>query len=189
MSSAIYAALGEARGFAPDRRFSDAGPKVSTEPRIDPVAEAYERGLAEGEAACRAALEDEFAAREAARGRIEASLARLDGDCLAAMRETLRQTVLALCESAVLPLALDRDGLAARIDTALAMLTRAQDERVVLLHPEDLALLDGRLPEAVQFRADLSVERGGLRIETQDGGIEDGPSQWRRILAEALGEC
>jgi flagellar assembly protein FliH len=69
------------------------------------------------------------------------------------------------------------------------MLRRTQDERRVLLNPEDLALVEGRLPPGLAVEPDASVERGGLRIETEDGGIEDGPSQWRRILAEAFRAC
>ena len=69
------------------------------------------------------------------------------------------------------------------------MLQRAQDERRVLLHPEDLALVEGRLPEGIALVPDPAIERGGLRIDSEDGGIEDGPAQWRRILAEAFGAC
>ena len=101
----------------------------------------------------------------------------------------LRQTVLAQCEQAVLPLAIDAVGLSARITRAVAMLQRAQDERRVLIHPDDLALVHAHLPTGLVVEADPSVERGALRIETPDGGVEDGPSQWRRILAEAFREC
>ena len=127
--------------------------------------------------------------RDAARGAIELAFARFDEASAAELSERLRQTVHALCEEAVLPLALDAEGLAARILAAVAMLRRTQDERRVLLNPDDLLLLEGRLPAGLEVEADPSVERGGLRIETADGGIEDGPSQWRRILAEAFREC
>jgi flagellar assembly protein FliH len=69
------------------------------------------------------------------------------------------------------------------------MLQRSLDERRVLLNPEDLELIEGRLPAGLVVEADAGVERGGLRIETADGGIEDGPTHWRRALAEAFGEC
>jgi flagellar assembly protein FliH len=69
------------------------------------------------------------------------------------------------------------------------MLQRSQDERRVLLNPEDLKLVEGRLAAGLIVEADANVERGGLRIETPDGGIEDGPVHWRRVLAEAFGEC
>lgn len=194
MSSLPLERLRGGGGFSRDPRFSplyvvaSAG-EVEEEPESDPVDEAYRRGLAEGEARAEARALERERERDARRSAIELAFARFDAESAAALRERLRTTVLALCEEAVLPLALDQDGLVARIEKATAMLQRAQDERRVLLHPEDLALVEGRLPAGITAAPDASVERGGLRIETEDGGIEDGPSQWRRILEEAFREC
>ena len=69
------------------------------------------------------------------------------------------------------------------------MLARADDERVLRLHPDDLALIAGQLPEGLPVLADPVLERGGLRVETSNGGVEDGPEQWRRAIAEALSAC
>jgi flagellar assembly protein FliH len=158
-------------------------------PEPDPVTEAYERGYTEGAAHAaedaRLAEED----REAARGAIELAFAQLDADDAARLSERLRETVQALCEAAVLPLAVDLEGLRKRVERAVGMLQRAQDERVVRLNPEDLVLIGARLPASLTVEADASVERGGLRIETADGGVEDGPSHWHRALAEAFGQC
>jgi len=194
MSSLALTQLARPAGFARDARF--AGPfgaqaerpaEASSQP--DPLTEAYERGFREGAAM---AAEEAFRAetkRNAARHAIELAFGQLDEDDAVQLRDRLRQTVLALCEAAVLPLALDAEGLAARVERAVSMLQRAQDERVVRLHPEDLALVGDRLPGSFQVEPDADVERGGLRIETADGGIEDGPSHWRRYLAEAFREC
>lgn len=176
-------------GFARDPRFLalPAPVEIIDEPEADRVEEAFTRGFAEG------ARQAGLAAAEAQRERdrhsaaIELAFARFDDDSAAALRERLRETVIALCEATVLPLVLDPVGLAARIERAGAMLRRAQDERRVLLHPDDLALVRHRLPPEMILEGDLSVERGGLRIETPDGGIEDGPGQWRRLLNEAFG--
>lgn len=181
-------------GFSRDPRFSPlfvvaSEAAAAAEPEPDPVAEAYERGFAEGAAQAEARAREEERERDARRHAIELAFARFDAESAAALRERLRLTVLALCEDAILPLALDEDGLVARIGEATAMLQRAQDERRVLLHPDDLALVESRLPADLVAMPDPSVERGGLRIETEDGGIEDGPSQWRRILEEAFREC
>jgi flagellar assembly protein FliH len=183
-----------ARGeFARDPRFSpllvNAPGKGAAEPEPDPVAEAYARGFADGNAVARDEALHAERERDAARAAIELAFARFDEASAADLAERLRQTVHTLCEAAVLPLAIDVEGLAARIETAVAMLRRTQDERRVLLNPEDLALVEGRLPQGLTVEPDASVERGGLRIETEDGGIEDGPSQWRRILAEAFRAC
>jgi flagellar assembly protein FliH len=194
MSSLPLAQLGRPRRFAPDARFVPAlgrpcADESGPSPGPDPVDEAYERGFAAGAAmaAQEAALTERD--RDAARAAIELGFAKLDENDAARLRELLRQTVLALCEAAVLPLALDGDGLVRRVERAVAMLQRAQDERVVRLHPEDFVLVGTRLPASLKVEADPSVERGGLRIETADGGIEDGPSHWRRMLAEAFHEC
>jgi flagellar assembly protein FliH len=192
MSSLPLALLGKRPEFARDGRFAGlfgAPPAAeAAEPELerDPVAEAYARGYAEG--AAHAAEDARLAeqTRDAARSAIELAFARLNTDDAAQLSERLRQTVLALCEAAVLPLALDTEGLAVRVERAVGMLQRAQDERVVRLHPEDLVLIGARLPAALTVEADPSVERGGLRIETADGGVEDGPSHWRRTLTEAF---
>lgn len=183
-------------GFARDPRFSGLfkGPSEraqdpAPEPAPDPVAEAYRRGFEEGRAEAEAHAAQRAAEEEGRREAIELAFARFDAASADALRERLRRTVLALCEDAVLPLAIDPQGLAARVEKAVAMLQRAQDERRVLLHPEDLALVEGRLPEGIALVPDPAIERGGLRIDSEDGGIEDGPAQWRRILAEAFGEC
>jgi len=190
MSSLPLAQLGQRPGFARDARFAGLfgapAPAAPAMPEPDPVAEAYERGYAEG--AAHAAHDARLAEqeREAAREAIELAFARLNADDATQLSERLRQTVLALCESAVLPLALDTEGLRLRVERAVGMLQRSQDERVVRLHPEDLVLIGARLPASLTVEADASVERGGLRIETADGGIEDGPSHWRRALVEAF---
>ena len=192
MSSLPLAQLGKRPEFSRDGRFAALfGAKpvprpAEPVPEPDPVTEAYERGYTEG--AAHAAEDARLAEqdRDAARGAIELAFARLNADDAAQLSERLRQTVLALCEAAVLPLALDTEGLALRVERAVGMLQRAQDERVVRLHPEDLVLIGTRLPASLTVEADASVERGGLRIETADGGVEDGPSHWRRILAEAF---
>ncbi|MXP41571.1 hypothetical protein GRI75_07940 [Altererythrobacter soli] len=189
MSSLPLDLLRSRGGFSRDTRFSPMLARASTAAAPDPVVEAYERGFAEGSAhAMEAALLAERE-REAQRGAIELAFAQFDEHSEAELRERLRQTVLALCEATIMPVAIDPEGLAARVEKATGMLQRAHDERRVLLNPEDLALVRDRLPEGLAVEAEPTVERGGLRIETADGGIEDGPAQWRRILAEAFREC
>ena len=195
MSSLPLAELGRLPEFARDTRFAAlfgapaAALPAELSPEPDPVSEAFEHGYREG--AAKAAEDARLAEhqRDAARAAIELAFVQLDAGDAARLSERLRQTVLALCEAAVLPLALDPEGLALRVERAVAMLQRAQDERVVRLHPEDLALIGVRLPASLTVEPDPSVERGGLRIETADGGVEDGPSLWRRALSEAFRQC
>lgn len=193
MSSLPFASMGSG-GFSANPRYGAViampEPDVAAPPPApDPVEDAFEQGFAEGYATASQEAERREAKAGAEREAITLALARMDEHGAAEMAERLRQTVMALCEQAVLPLAVDPAGLAARIARAVAMLQRAQDERRVLINPEDLALVQSRLPTGLLVEPDPSVERGALRIETPDGGVEDGPSQWRRILAEAFREC
>ena len=94
-----------------------------------------------------------------------------------------------MCEEAVLPLALDTEGLARRVEAAAAMFQRKHDERIIHIHPEDLELVRGDVSADLELVPDASVERGGLRVETDDGGVEDGPQQWQRALAEIFAAC
>lgn len=192
------AALGGGTGnFARDARFVRALPEEpapvfepvpETESR-DPVADAWTEGYAQGSADAQEAAAQIIAEQDEARTRIELALGRLDAGMQADLKERLCETIMALCEAAIAPAALDPDGLARRVEVAAAMLARAQDERVIRLHPEDLALIAARLPGDWHFEPDAALERGAVRVEGAQGGVENGPEQWRQAIAEALRQC
>ena len=176
-----------------DRRFAAVAevpplPSSLTQ-TLDPVAAAWAEGYAAGAATADAEAQTRADEQAAAQAKLELAFTRLDAAQEEALRERLHQTVTALCEAAIAPLALNPEALARRVARAAAMLARADDDRVLRLHPHDLALLGPRLPEGLAVEPDSSLERGALRMETQSGGIEDGPGQWRRAIAEALAEC
>ncbi len=110
------------------------------------------------------------------------------------LRQRLLATVVALCEAALAPLALDMPALARRVERAAALFMRADDERVIRLNADDLAVVRDLLPPDWAFVPDPALERGALRVETRSGGLaaggaEDGPTQWRQAIAEALDSC
>ena len=189
MSRIAYAALGRPGSFARDGRY--AKPQVPEEPvETEDVAEkAYRAGYEDGQLSARADFDAQLTAERAARSAIELAFARFDAESERQLRDRLLATVHALCEEAVLPLALDSEGLARRVEAAAAMLQRKHDQRIVHIHPEDLELVKASVPASLELVADGSVERGGLRVETDDGGGEDGPQQWRRALAEIFDSC
>lgn len=187
MSSLPLAALAAAGGFVSDPRFSPA-PPPPPEPD-DPVAEAWRDGFAAGQAEAEAAAALRAETDAAARARLDLSFARLDAEQTEALRDRLIETVAALCEASLAPLALDPEALAHRATTAAAMLARADDERVLRLHPDDLALVAARLPADLAVEPDATLERGTLRVDGAQGGVEDGPAHWRRAIAEALARC
>lgn len=189
--------------FTADARFegADAGavtpdeaPAAAMPAPLDPVAEAYNAAYAEGYAAGRADALAQAAAAQVYREKLGFSFARLDVDLSETLRQRLLATVTALCEATLQPLALDMTALASRVERAAAMFARADDERVIRLHPDDLAAVQDLLPPDWTFLPDPALERGALRIETQSngfeaGGVEDGPEQWRQAIAEALNLC
>lgn len=196
----LIGSFAERRGFTPDMRFggslqrgeSEPQPSSETdeaEPEADPLGEAFTQGFAAGfeqaDTAARLRADEANKARDA----LALSLARLDAELSEQLRLRLRDTVAALCESAIAPLVLDQDALVRRIEAAVAMLARADDERVICLHPEDVELVSPRLVAQWTVRPDAKLERGTIRIETANGGVEDGPATWRQAIAEALHDC
>lgn len=184
-------------GFRSDARFAPPGeipPTYETpaapkgEPE-DPIATAFAQGYAAAAAEAQARAADQAAADAAAREGLALAFARLDAALEEQLRLRLRDTVAALCETAIAPLALDEDALMRRIEKAVAMFVRADDERVIRLHPDDIALLSPRFAADWQVVPDHALERGALRVETATGGVEDGPELWRRAIAEALHQC
>ena len=109
--------------------------------------------------------------RYAALDRAFADLAVVEEERL---RAALRETVAALCEAALQPLALDPAALAMRVERAAAMLRRAADERHIRLHPDDIALVRASIGTGLTLEPDASLPRGALRIETTEGGMRTG---------------
>lgn len=193
-----FAAFGGSTGFRGDARFAplaeaDEPPLPRpTEPEAepeDPLAREWAEGFIAGAAQARAEAEALAQETAAAREALGLSFARLDRELEEELRLRLRDTVAALCEEALAPLALDEAALVRRIERAVSMLARADDERVIRLHPQDMALVRQNLPAEWTVQGDPALERGALRIETANGGVEDGPAQWRRAIAEALHQC
>lgn len=183
------AELGPSRGFAQDTRFGGTVPPPPAPPPEDPSAIAFAEGFAAGTATAEAEAERIRIEADAAREKLELAFARFDAEQAENLRQRLYDTVAALCETALAPLALDTEALVRRIERAVAMLARADDDRVIRLHPDDLALIGARLPDGWTISPDPALARGALRIETSNGGVEDGPESWRQAIAEALAKC
>jgi flagellar assembly protein FliH len=189
MSRIAYSALGKPGGFTPSSRYARVVVEEAPQVPVDPAGDAYRSGFEDGQISARADAEAQLAHERAARANIELAFARFDMESAQTLRDMLRATVHALCDDAVLPLALDSQALASRIELAAAMLQRKHDQRIIHIHPDDLALVRDKVPPELELLPDATIERGGLRVETDDGGVEDGPQQWRRALAEAFDSC
>ena len=189
MSSFPFAALSASTGFTADPRFAGALAAASLPDPAAQQASVWAQGHAAGRAEAEAETAALMAQRDTATARIRLTLARLDAEQEELLRERLYAAIETLCEATLAPHQLDREAMLARVGRAAAMLARADDERILRLHPDDLALIADALPEGLETRPDLALERGALRLETANGGVEDGPAHWRRAIAEALARC
>ncbi len=187
-------ALSGASGFRRDARYAPAGsiaeraPEPQPEP-IDPIASAFAEGYEAGLAEARARAAARSGADGAARDALALALPRIDTARAEGIAARLRETVAVLCEASLSPLALDPEALAARTTRAAAMLADADAGILIHLHPDDLPLVAPNLGGGWTLTPDPTLERGAIRVEGEAGGIEDGPAQWRRAIAEALGAC
>ena len=150
----------------------------------DPIASAHAAGYAAGLAAAGAAGE---AANDRDLGLAQsisnALSGRVDRDRVA---EHLRRTVLFLVGRIVGETGVAPDILAGRIGAATDLLSDAAESAMLRVHPDDVALLDGRLPRTVFAVGDPHVARGGFVMETASTIVEDGPELWLDQLAAAI---
>lgn len=170
-----------------------ASARYATEPappaNRDPVAEAFQAGMAEGRRLAEEAMQSQTHQVASAERAIELSFARFDADSARLLQERLRSAVVAICEAMAGEIAIDPERLAKRVEIAASLLRRKHDGRIVRLNPSDFALVRERVDPALTIEPDPALERGQLRIEAEDGGVEDGAHQWRAALDEALGTC
>lgn len=198
----LLEALAGPGGFTPDSRYralpapdeaSDPGHKAEAppaeEPVVDPVTAAFSEGYEAGYRQAEAEAAERAAADAVAQKGLALAFTRLDSTLEEELRLRLRETVAALCEASLAPLATDEDALMRRIERAVSMLARVDDERIIHLHPDDIRLISPRLSEEWQVEPDNRLERGTIRIESSNGGVEDGPATWRLAIAEALHQC
>lgn len=153
---------------------------------VDPIAAAHAAGFAEGRAAAIAEADD-------ARAR-EAALLEQVSEALAAgahfdrerMAGQLRQTVLHLVTKMVGEVGVAPDVLTGRITAAVEMLADSAESALLRLHPDDVALVEGKLPANLFAAGDPHVARGGFVIESASTIVEDGPDLWLEQLAQAI---
>lgn len=163
-----------------------ATPKPEIVEKFDPLSAARSDGFADGLAAARGEAEAIRIAETAAIERLVESLQNISGFDRDSLAARLRQTVLHLVTRLVGDVGLAPELMEARIRAAVGMIADSTEIGTIRLHPDDLKLLEGRMPERLTAIADPSVEPGGIRVETRTGVIEDSPSQWLGQLAAAI---
>ena len=158
---------------------------VSESSFIDPLADAHAAGYAEGLAAAAAAVQETAMRDGALLGDLATALGndRIDRDRVAAQ---LRQTVLFLVSKLVGEVGIAPDVLAGRIETAAELLSDSAESALLRVHPDDVALLEGRLPKTIFAAGDPGVARGSFVLESASTIVEDGPELWLDQLAQAI---
>jgi flagellar assembly protein FliH len=193
-----FAALPASTGFRLDARFAvietealseeEPEPEPAPAPK-DSLSAAYAEGFAAGVTKTQAEAVELARVEAEARAALTLSFERLDHQMVQELEFRLRETVVALCEAALAPLALDQASLLPRVKRAASMLARTDDERVICLHPDDFAFVSPQLRNEENMRPEASLPRGTIRVLSPNGGVEDGPEEWRGIIREAIAQC
>jgi flagellar biosynthesis/type III secretory pathway protein FliH len=158
------------------------GAPSTHEPTIDPIARAYQDGLAAG----RAALDAEEAAKAEARTKFQLVLEGFNAEASAELNAALVETVISLCSQVMEPALIDREALVERCQTAIRQLGQAPARLKLYLHPEDRSLIADELESGPRLVEDAKLARGTLRLEGPDSVVADGPEDWRNALRGAL---
>lgn len=187
------------RRFAPEpiapRHFTPADPEVNPTdgwdpfeaaaapaPFIDPIAAAHAAGVEQGRAEAQAAHGREAVLLEQVTAAL-AEGAHFDRERMAAH---LRQTVLHLVGRMVGEIGVAPDLLTQRVSAATDLLADKAESALLRLHPDDVALVEGRLPANIFAVGDPHLARGAFVIESASTIVEDGPDLWLEQLAQAI---
>ncbi|ATY33016.1 FliH/SctL family protein [Sphingomonas psychrotolerans] len=152
----------------------------------DPIAAAREAGFAEGRAAALAEVEEARAREAALLDQVSAALAAGAHFDRERMAGHLRQTVLHLVQRMIGDAGVAPDILAARITAAVDLLADGAESALLRLHPDDVPLVQGKLPTTIFPVGDPHVTRGSFVIESASTIVEDGPEIWLEQLAHAI---
>ena len=152
----------------------------------DPIAAAHAAGVAEGRAAAVAEIEDAHAREAALLEQVSTALARGAHFDRERMAGHLRQTVLHLVSKLVGEVGIAPDVLAARITAAVDLLADNAESALLRLHPDDVPLVEGKLPPSMFPVGDPHLARGAFVIESASTIVEDGPDLWLEQLAQAI---
>lgn len=155
-------------------------------PFSDPIAAAHAAGFAEGQAAARVEAEEARAREAALLDQVSTALAAGAHFDRERMAGQLRQTVLHLVSRLVGEVGVAPDVLAGRIAAAVDLLADSAESALLRLHPDDVALVEGKLPATIFPVGDPHVARGGFVIESASTIVEDGPDLWLEQLAQAI---
>jgi len=165
---------------------AEAPPTPAPAAFVDPVTAAHDAGYAEGRAAALAEVEEARAREAALLEQVSQALAAGAHFDRERMAGHLRQTVLHLVQRMIGESGVAPDVLAARITAAVDLLADSAESALLRLHPDDVPLVQGKLPATIFPVGDPHVARGSFVIESASTIVEDGPEIWLEQLAQAI---
>lgn len=155
----------------------------------DPIRAAWKAGFEDGIATeKRLTREMRGEDMEAING-LRDQVRQIDIAAIQMMESRMREAVVALCHQVIDECPVSADRLVARIQTAVRMMTASHNHKSIEVSPEDLPLITGLLPQEWAVRANPDIARGAIRVISPEGGVEDGPEQWKLALEEAIRTC
>lgn len=185
MSESAYARVSLVDARAAVSAFHPLRPRLVTP--AEPATPAAAPDLfAVGYAAGHQAAADAAASDRAALVALVAAAQALQPEPSEELAALIAATVDSLVTQIVGMMPVEQRWLADRIARAMACIEAADAARTLWLNPDDIAVVgDTPLPLAVQ--ADVTLERGALRIDCADGWVEDSRSMHLATLRAALG--
>lgn len=172
-------------GMTGDRAVEGAEPQGSEEP----LRQAWEAGFESGVAMERRLSREASGQDRELLTQLRDEIKLINADGVKMLESRLREAVLALCRQAIDDISIAPDRLAARIQAAVKQLVSGHNEKVIEVSSGDLEALRGTLPAEWTLVANADLPRGAIRVATPEGGIEDGPDQWKLALEEAIRTC
>ena len=181
---------GDVQQFRPWAMESGTMVSAASHPDHDPIrihdaadlqAAAFAQGFEEG----RRAVEEMVAEERAAIAQLAASLEVLKPQPSQALAMLLSETVERLVRQIMGTVEIDRDTLLDRAQKAAELIGEEAGPMRMRLHPDDLELLSNASIDT-PLLADNSLLRGTIRLETDEGWIEDGPEARLERLRAAL---
>jgi flagellar assembly protein FliH len=167
-------------GAMPPRSLADHDPS-HLHNAADLQAGAFAQGFEEG----RRAVEEMVAGERAGIAQLAASLEVLKPQPSQALAMLLSETVERLVRQIMGTVSIDRDTLLERCVRAAELIGDEAGPMRLRLHPDDLELL-GDASIDTPLVADHGLLRGTIRLETDEGWIEDGPEARLERLRAAL---
>jgi flagellar assembly protein FliH len=155
----------------------------------DALRRAWEAGFESGVAMERRLTRETSSQDRELLGQMRDEIKLINDDSVKMLENRLRETVLALCRRAIDDYSVSSERLTARIQAAVKQLASGHNEKTIEVNPGDLEMLRSAAPSEWTLVANAELARGAIRVATPEGGVEDGPDQWKQALEEAIRTC